>query len=136
MRKILILSREAGHELEMSDVTARPFLPDSCLKAVSYDILFDELKANEAHFRKLYDSANKKGNKLKVVASFENNKAFVALEEVIPSSPFYHLEGKDNIVSINSDRYPVEPLVIKGAGAGAELTASGVFSDLMLIVNT
>ncbi|MDC0230862.1 bifunctional aspartate kinase/homoserine dehydrogenase I [Aureispira] len=135
MRKILILSREAKHFLEMSDVVAQPFLPENCLNASSVDNLFKEIEASESHFRNLYDTANNNGNKLKVVATLENGNASVGLEEVGPESPFYHLEGKDNIVSINSERYPIEPLVIKGAGAGAELTASGVFSDLMLIIN-
>ncbi|MCH2023904.1 MAG: bifunctional aspartate kinase/homoserine dehydrogenase I [Saprospiraceae bacterium] len=135
MRKILILSREAKHHLEMSDVIAKPFLPDNCLNANSVENLFKELESSESHFRNLYNLADQKGHKLKVVATFENGIASVGLEEVDVSSPFYNLEGKDNIVSINSDRYPIEPLVVKGAGAGAEVTASGVFSDLMLIIN-
>lgn len=135
MRKILILARETGSKLEMSEVKCNSFLPESCLNAKTTDILFEEMAKNEAHFKALYDNAKKKGNKLKVVASFENGQASVGLQEVTPDSPFFHLEGKDNIVSINSDRYPKEPLVIKGAGAGAAVTASGVFSDLMLVLN-
>lgn len=135
MRKILILAREAGYALEMEDVGARPFLPQSCFEMPNVEALFEDIAKNEAHFRKMYNDAQTKNHRLKVVATFEKGKASVGLESIAPDSPFYHLEGKDNIVSVNSARYPQEPLVIKGAGAGAELTASGVFSDLMLIVN-
>ena len=135
MRKILILAREAGYALEMEEVKARPFLPQSCFEMPNVDALFEDIAKNEGHFRALYDAAQAKNHRLKVVATFENGEASVGLESIAPNSPFYHLEGKDNIVSVNSARYPQEPLVIKGAGAGAELTASGVFSDLMLIVN-
>lgn len=134
-RKILILARESGYALEMEDVSSDSFLPQSCTDAPSVDALYEEMSKNEAHFKKLYDDATSRGNKLKVVATFENEKAKVGLEEIPPASPFFHLEGKDNIVSILSERYPLQPMVIKGAGAGSVVTASGVFSDLMLIIN-
>jgi bifunctional aspartokinase / homoserine dehydrogenase 1 len=134
-RKILILARESGYSLEMDEVSSVSFLPQSCTDAPSVEKLYEEMYHHETHFKKLYDQANVKGNKLKVVASFQNQKAQVGLEEISPESPFFHLEGKDNIVSILSERYPLQPMVIKGAGAGAMVTASGVFSDLMLIIN-
>lgn len=134
-RKLLILAREANHQLEMGEIVLHSFLPPSCSEAASTPALFQQLTQAEDYFKNLYIKAAEKGAKLKVIATFEPGKAMVKLEEVLPNSPFFNLEGKDNIVSINSERYPVEPLVIKGAGAGAELTAAGLFSDLMLVVN-
>lgn len=135
MRKILILSREAGYVKELSDISFNSFLPESCANAESNDVLFALLKENEDHFKALYNSANEKGNKLKVVATLNNGELSVSLNEIPSHSPFYNLEGKDNVVAINTDRYATEPLVIKGAGAGASVTASGVFADLMFIIN-
>jgi aspartokinase/homoserine dehydrogenase 1 len=83
----------------------------------------------------MYDSAFAKACKLKVVATLDSGKMSVALREVPSHSPFYNLEGKDNVIALNTSRYVEEPLVIKGAGAGAVVTASGVFADLMLIFN-
>ncbi|WP_338766968.1 bifunctional aspartate kinase/homoserine dehydrogenase I [Bernardetia sp. ABR2-2B] len=135
MRKILILSRESGLNKEMSDITFNSFLPDECTNSKSVEELFENLKKHENHFATLYKNANEKGNKLKVVAKMEKGNLSVALQEIPSNSPFYNLEGKDNVVAINTNRYVDEPLVIKGAGAGAAVTASGVFADLMFIMN-
>ena len=135
MRKILILSRESGLNREIKDITYKSFLPESCENAASNDILFDELLKHESHFKAIYDSAFAKACKLKVVASLNNGDMSVALQEVPSHSPFFNLEGKDNVIALNTSRYVEEPLVIKGAGAGAVVTASGVFADLMLIFN-
>ena len=135
IRKILILARESGLDLEFDQVENNSFLPEACLNASNADQLLDLLLANEAHFKQLYDTAKGEGKRLKVVASFEGGNATFGLEAVGREHPFYHLNGKDNIFLIHSDRYKAQPLIIKGAGAGAEITASGVFSDLMLIVN-
>jgi aspartokinase/homoserine dehydrogenase 1 len=135
IRKILILARESGLKLNFEDVSNEGFLPDACLNAKSTEDLFEALRANESHFKALYDASNAKGERLKVVAKFVGDKASFGLKSVDISHPFYNLDGKDNIFSIKTDRYPEQPLIIKGAGAGAEVTASGVFSDLMLIVN-
>ena len=135
MRKILILSRESGLTKELSDIKFNNFLPDECSSSECVPSLFESLKKNEAHFKELYTKANNKGNKLKVLATLENGNMSVALKEIPAHSPFYNLEGKDNVVAINTNRYANEPLVIKGAGAGANITASGVFSDLMHIIN-
>lgn len=135
MRKILILSRESGLNREMSDITFNSFLPDECTNSKSVEELFENLKKHENHFKTLYQNANEKGNKLKVVAKMEKGDLSVALQEIPSDSPFYNLEGKDNVVAINTNRYVDEPLVIKGAGAGAAVTASGVFADLMFIMN-
>jgi len=130
MRKIMILAREAGAKIEMTDVKNTPFLPASCFEG-SVEDFYKEMEKHEAHFKALYDGANANGCKLKFVAEFENGKASVGLQQVTPQSDFFHLYGKDNIVLFYTMRYAEQPLVIKGAGAGAEVTASGVFADLM-----
>ncbi|MFT5973231.1 MAG: aspartokinase/homoserine dehydrogenase 1, partial [Cryomorphaceae bacterium] len=136
MRKILILSRESGLNRELSDITFNSFLPEECSNAENVPSLFENLTKHEAHFKSLYSNAHSNGNKLKVLATLENGKLSVALKEIPSDSPFYNLEGKDNVVAINTNRYAIEPLVIKGAGAGANITASGVFADLMQIINS
>jgi aspartokinase/homoserine dehydrogenase 1 len=135
MRKILILSRESGLNRELSDITFNDFLPKECSDSEDVPSFFKNLEKHEAHFKELYSKAKANGNKLKVLATLENGKLSVALNEIPSDSPFYNLEGKDNVVAINTNRYALEPLVIKGAGAGANVTASGVFSDLMQIIN-
>ncbi len=94
------------------------------------------MEKEENHFKKLYDAAAAEGKKLKFVAAYENGKASVGLQHIDPAHDFYHLYGKDNIVLFYTDRYPEQPLVIKGAGAGAEVTASGVFADIIRAANT
>jgi len=135
MRKILILSREAGKVKELTDIEFKPFLPESCTNATSVDDFFKELEKNEDYFKAMYKHANDAGRKLKVVASMNNGALNVELKEIESDSAFYHLQGKDNIIALYTDRYETEPLIIKGAGAGALVTASGVFSDLMLVIN-
>lgn len=85
----------------------------------------------EAHFKAIYEKAAAAGCKLKFVASFDQGKAEVGLKHISPEHDFYHLYGKDNIVLFHTQRYPDQPLVVKGAGAGAEVTASGVFADII-----
>jgi aspartokinase/homoserine dehydrogenase 1 len=141
MRKIMILAREAGTKLEMSDIVNETFLPASCFNG-SVEDFYTEMEKQEPHFKKLYDAAAIEGCKLKFVAKYESNgnvkenahvktTAKVGLQHIQPSSDFYHLYGKDNLVLFYSMRYPELPLVIKGAGAGADVTASGVFADII-----
>lgn len=130
MRKIMILAREAGEQLEMEDISNTPFLPASCFEG-SVEDFYQEMAKQEAHFQALYKEAADKGCKLKFVATFENGKAAVGLQHIPPASDFYHLYGKDNIVLFFTQRYPEQPLVVKGAGAGADVTASGVFADII-----
>ena len=132
-RKILILAREAGFPLEPEDVTINNLLPDSCLSAPTIPAFFEELVRNNAYFETLLTDADAKGEKLRFVAVFENNKAVVELRSVGPEHPFYQLTGADNIVSFTTERYKDRPLVVKGPGAGAEVTASGVFADVVSI---
>jgi aspartokinase/homoserine dehydrogenase 1 len=135
MRKVMILAREAGHPLEMDAIENESFLPASCFNGSVADF-YDEMEKQEAHFKKLYDAAFAAGCKLKFVAKFENHAngqaiAKVGLQHIQPSSDFYHLYGKDNLVLFYTERYPELPMVIKGAGAGADVTASGVFADII-----
>ncbi len=135
MRKIMILAREAGAKIEMDDITNHSFMPESCMAGTVEDF-YNAMEKEETHFKKLVEEANAAGRKLKFVASFstaEDGKlnASVGLQQVEPKSDFYHLYGKDNVVLFYTDRYPEQPLVVKGAGAGAEVTASGVFADII-----
>lgn len=129
-RKIMILAREAGYVLEMNEVDNTPFLPASCMEGTVEDF-YQEMEKQEAHFKKIYEEAAAQNMKLKFVAQFENGKAKVGLQHIDPAHNLYHLYGKDNIVLFYTQRYIDQPLVVKGAGAGAEVTASGVFADIV-----
>ena len=130
MRKIMILAREAGEQMEMEDIANNAFLPQECFDG-NVDDFYTTMLKNEEHFKAIYKAANDKGCKLKFVANFDNGKASVGLQHIPAQSDFYHLYGKDNIVLFYTDRYPENPLVVKGAGAGADVTASGVFADII-----
>lgn len=130
MRKILILAREAGVQMEMEDITCNGFLPESCMKGTVADF-YEAMKKEEAHFKAIYEKANAENCKLKFVASYNQGVASVGLQHIPPQHDLYHLYGKDNVVLFYTDRYADQPLVVKGAGAGAEVTASGVFADIM-----
>jgi bifunctional aspartokinase / homoserine dehydrogenase 1 len=133
MRKIMILARESGEQLEMDDITNNSFMPESCMQG-SVEDFYAEMERQEEYFKKLYKEATSQGKKLKFVASFENGKASVGLKHIDPAHDFYHLYGKDNIVLFYTNRYVDQPMVVKGAGAGAEVTASGVFADIIRTV--
>ncbi|MFM2361816.1 MAG: bifunctional aspartate kinase/homoserine dehydrogenase [Bacteroidota bacterium] len=130
MRKIMILAREAGVQLEMEDITNSGFMPASCMTG-SVDDFYKAMEKEEAHFKKIYEAAAAANCKLKFVAKYENGKAAVGLQHIPAQHDFYHLYGKDNIVLFITERYSQQPLVVKGAGAGAEVTASGVFADII-----
>jgi len=130
MRKILILARETGEKMEMEDISNKSFMTESCMKG-DVENFYNEMEKHEAHFLKLVQVAIQEGKKLKFVASFKEGKASVGLQHIDPQHDFYHLYGKDNAVLFYTDRYTEQPLVIKGAGAGAEVTASGVFADII-----
>lgn len=130
MRKIMILARECGEQMEMDDIVNHSFMPESCMSG-SVDDFYAAMEKQEPHFRTLLDAAKAAGKKLKFVAGYDNGKAAVGLQQVDEQSDFYHLYGKDNVVLFYTERYPEQPLVVKGAGAGAEVTASGVFADLI-----
>ena len=130
MRKIMILAREAGEKLEMEDISNSPFMPESCMTG-SVENFYKEMEKQEEHFKAIYKAAEKEGKKLKFVAQYENGKAAVGLQHIDRDHDFYHLYGKDNIVLFYTNRYVEQPMVVKGAGAGAEVTASGVFADII-----
>jgi aspartokinase/homoserine dehydrogenase 1 len=129
-RKILILAREAGYAMEMADIANAAFLPESCL-AGSVDDFYAEMTAQESHFRALLDDATAQGLKLKYIASLDGGEASVGLQAIGPDHNFANLSGKDNAVLFYTNRYADQPLVIKGAGAGADVTAAGVFADII-----
>jgi aspartokinase/homoserine dehydrogenase 1 len=131
MRKIMILAREAGQPLEMDEIVNHSFMPIEVMSAPDIPAFYTKLREHEAHFQKLLSAAKAAGSKLKFVASYDNGKASVGLEHIGPDHDLYHLYGKDNVVLFYTDRYPQQPLVVKGAGAGAEVTASGVFADII-----
>lgn len=139
MRKIMILAREAGEKIEMNDITNNMFMPASCMQGSVADF-YAAMAKEEDHFKKLLEKAKAEGCILKFVASYsrqsEDNpangsSASVGLQHIDPKHDLYHLYGKDNIVLFYTDRYKDQPMVVKGAGAGAEVTASGVFADII-----
>lgn len=130
MRKILILARETGARLEMEDITNHSFMPAACMEG-DVDNFYAEMEKHEAYFQNLLKEAQQAGKKLKFVAKYEDGKAAVGLQHIDPRHDFFHLYGKDNAVSFYTNRYSEQPLVVKGAGAGAEVTASGVFADII-----
>ncbi|MHB1107773.1 MAG: bifunctional aspartate kinase/homoserine dehydrogenase I [Lutibacter sp.] len=134
-RKILILARESGTKLELSDIENDSFLPKLSLVAKSVPNFMETLKTETAHFNQLRKNAEAKNCRLKYVAEFNNGKANVGLKEIPTTHPFYDLAGKDNIVLFFTNRYSEQPLIIKGAGAGADVTASGLFADIIRIGN-
>ena len=134
-RKILILIRESGYKMEIDEITNESFMPAECLNTVSKEAFFESLQTHATHFETIYNEALNTDTRLKYVAQFENGKANVGLRYISKDHPFYNLEGKDNIVLFFTDRYVDQPLLIKGAGAGAAVTASGIFADVIRIGN-
>jgi aspartokinase/homoserine dehydrogenase 1 len=130
MRKIMILARECGMRLEMDHIANNSFMPEACMQG-SVEDFYAAMHEHESHFKQLYEDARSKGNILKFVASYQDGNAAVGLQHINPQNDLYHLYGKDNVVLFYTDRYKEQPLVIKGAGAGAEVTASGVFADII-----
>ncbi|MDR0313941.1 MAG: bifunctional aspartate kinase/homoserine dehydrogenase I [Treponema sp.] len=135
-RKALILARECGLSLEFSAVDIESILPDACFKAEGVEAFFKELEKSDNAFEKRRSNAAKEGKALRYVAVIEEGAAKLSLREEEPGSPFRSLIDADNIVVITSDRYSSLPMVIKGPGAGAQVTAGGVFADIVRIART
>ena len=131
MRKMLILGRDAGFPIESSDVELGNILPESCLQANSVDEFYAELLKADDYFNNLKREAEEQGKVIRYIGSLENGKVSISLQMVDESHPFYALSGSDNIISFTTERYKERPLVVKGPGAGAEVTAAGVFADLV-----
>lgn len=136
MRKILILIRESGMQMELEDIANEPFLPQSVRDLDTVEEFLSGLEKEDDYFKELFLQADRKNCKLKYVADFTEGKAQVGLREIPEGHPFYNLEGKDNIVLFYTDRYKEQPLIIKGAGAGSEVTASGLFGDVISLAKS
>jgi bifunctional aspartokinase / homoserine dehydrogenase 1 len=132
-RKILILAREIGYKFEWEDIEITPLLPENCQTAPSVDAFFDELEISNDYFEQMANAAQAKGERLRFVATLEDGKISIGLKTVGEGHPLYAMEGADNVISFTTKRYLERPLVIKGPGAGAEVTAAGVFADIISI---
>jgi aspartokinase/homoserine dehydrogenase 1 len=131
-RKILILSRETGLDLELENVVVENLVPADCANG-SVDDFFSKLLSHDNKFEKLRKDAEVKGEKLRYMATLEAGKVKVGLTSVGADHPFYSLSGSDNIILLTTSRYHDRPMVIRGPGAGAEVTAAGVFADIIRI---
>ncbi|MCP4520514.1 MAG: bifunctional aspartate kinase/homoserine dehydrogenase I [Cytophagales bacterium] len=132
-RKILILARESGLKLEPEDVKVNNILPQACIDAPTVDAFFEELEKADSVFKGMIEEAQANNKKLCFIAQLEDEKATVSLQAVDANHPFYSLAGSDNMISYTTMRYKTNPLVIKGPGAGAEVTAAGVFADIITV---
>ena len=134
IRKLVILAREAGYTIEQSDVEANLFIPQE-LFAGSQDEFWAALPSLDAEFEADRKRLSDEEKHWRFVARFENGKGSVSLCEVDRHHPFYHLEGSNNIILLTTERYKEYPMMIQGYGAGAGVTAAGVFADIMRIAN-
>lgn len=134
IRKLVILSREAGHTLESTDVQTEHFIPEALFEG-NVDEFFSQVARVDEDFEQKRLQLEAAGKRWRYCATFEKGEASVGLIEVAANHPFYELEGCNNIIMLTSDRYQHFPLIIKGYGAGAEVTAAGVFADIISIAN-
>jgi len=132
-RKMLILAREMGLKLEISDVQIEPILPQTCLAAPTIEAFYAELEASDAHFEGLKHSATAQNKALRYIGILEQGKMRISLQYVDSNHAFYSLTGSDNIIAFTTERYHTDPLVVKGPGAGIQVTAAGVFADIVRI---
>jgi aspartokinase/homoserine dehydrogenase 1 len=130
-RKITILAREAGYKVETSDVVINPILPERCLNAKDVASFFEILKEEDPYFSQLLQKAKADNGLLRFIAKAENGKISCGVEVVGTDSPFYNLGGSDNMIVFTSQRYKQRPLVVRGPGAGAEVTAAGIFAEII-----
>ncbi len=134
-RKLIILARESGYGLEAEDVEIQNILPMVCQEAPSIEAFFEEIEKADDDFEQLRIKAAKKDQVLRMIAKLKNGKATISLESVGSDHPFYGLSGSDNMIIFTTERYKERPLVIRGPGAGAEVTAAGVFAEIISIGN-
>lgn len=130
-RKLLILARESNYPIEMDHIAIQKFLPEDCFNASSVENFYQKLKDLDGRMAEQLKNAEREGKVLRYIAKFENGQGSVSLQALSREHPFYHLTGSDNIIAITSDFYRENPLVIKGQGAGAEVTAGKVFADII-----
>ncbi len=134
MRKLVILSRESGYPLEIADIKIKPFLPESCFKG-TLDDFWHELEDINPDFEKRRKLLVSKGKRWRFVAGLDQGEAEIELKEIGVDHPAYELADSNNIILIRTERYKDQPLVIRGYGAGAAVTAAGVFADIIRIAN-
>jgi bifunctional aspartokinase / homoserine dehydrogenase 1 len=132
-RKILILSREAGWDLELSDITVEDLVPEDCRGEITPDEFFARLEKHDSAFESLRKKASDTKAKLRYMAVLDNGVVSIQLGAVDEHHPFYSLSGSDNIILLTTERYSERPMVIRGPGAGAHVTAAGVFADIIRI---
>ncbi len=134
-RKILILGREAEQTLEFNDITIQSMVPEDCKNTASVAEFFENLKTHDGEFADLLANAEAKEERLRFMATLENGKAKVGLNSIPLAHPFSSLSGSDNMILLTTDRYHDRPMIIRGPGAGADVTAAGVFADVIRIGN-
>lgn len=134
VRKLVILAREAGYRVEQSDVHRKLFIPETLFEG-TVDDFFAHVTEVDAEFEKMRQAAEASKLKYRFIARLTEEGASVSLETVGPDHPFYSLEGSNNIIALTTERYKEYPIVIKGYGAGADVTAAGVFADVINIAN-
>ena len=134
IRKLVILAREAGYKVEKTDVEAHLFIPDEFFEG-NIDEFWKNLPKLDADFEARRKQLDAEGKRWRFVATFDHGKLSVALKEVDSTHPFYNLQGSNNIVALTTERYREYPMLIQGYGAGASVTAAGVFANIMSIAN-
>ena len=134
IRKLIILSREAGYRIEEKDVKVTPILPGECFQG-SLEDFWATVSRYDDEFEKERMKLEEKNRKWRYVARLKKGEASVQLSEVGIDHPLYPLEGSNNIIMITTERYREHPMIIKGYGAGAEVTAAGIFADVIRIAN-
>ena len=134
IRKLVILAREAGYRVEQENVNKNLFIPDKYFQG-SLDDFWKTIPELDADFEARRKELNKEGKHWRFVATMDNGNCTVGLQTVDSMHPFYDLQGSNNIVRITTERYNEYPLIIKGYGAGASVTAAGVFADIISIAN-
>ena len=134
IRKLVILAREAGYKVEKTDVEAHLFIPDEFFEG-NIDEFWKNLPKLDANFEARRKQLDAEGKRWRFVATFDHGKLSVALKEVDRTHPFYNLQGSNNIVALTTERYREYPMLIQGYGAGASVTAAGVFANIMSIAN-
>lgn len=134
IRKLVILSREAGYRVEQEDVQKHLFIPSEYFEG-SVEDFWKRVPELDADFEVQRKKLAAKGKRWRFIACMDHGKTEVALREVGPDSPFYHLEGSNNVILLTTERYKEYPMQIKGYGAGASVTAAGVFADIISIAN-
>jgi aspartokinase/homoserine dehydrogenase 1 len=132
-RKLLILAREADIKLEFENIDIQNVVPEEARDAETVDDFFDELRKHDQEFQNLLDETKSENKKLCYIARYQDGKATVKLEQIDADHPFYDLEGSDNIIAFNTMHYQDSPIVVKGPGAGADVTASGLIADILRI---